>query len=87
MLIGIPVIQENELMMTKADEEKIKLHANYLNGCAIAFFGTGCLGIVFALLSKGTAISPYSSAIYLIFFIGSLMWHYAAQRTLNRLRS
>lgn len=67
------------------DIEKIKLCANYLNGCAVAFFSVGCLGVLLTLMLGQEAMTFEKYIAYIVFFLGSIVWHLGARRALNGL--
>ncbi len=66
--------------------EKVKLFATYMNGCAIAFFAIGCLGVAGSILLNATPMSYEKGLAYAIFFGGSVAWHLAGRRALNALK-
>jgi len=55
--------------------EKVKLFANYMNGCAIAFFAVGCLGVAGSMLLSMEPVTYEKGLAYAVFFfwrVGSL---------------
>lgn len=66
--------------------EKVKLFATYMNGCAIAFFAVGCLGVAGSLLLKTEPMTWEKGLAYAVFFGGSVAWHLGGRRALNALK-
>lgn len=65
--------------------EKVKLFATYMNGCAIAFFAVGCLGVAGSMLLRMEPMTWEKGLAYAVFFGGSVAWHLAGRRALNAL--
>lgn len=66
--------------------EKVKLFADYMNGCAIAFFAVGCLGVIAEILLRNEPMTFGKGLVYAVFFGGSVAWHIAGRRALDALK-
>ena len=65
--------------------EKVKLFAAYMNGCAVAFFAVGCLNVVWSLLITTEPMTFYKGISYVVFLVGSVACHLAGRSALNKL--
>tara|TARA_R110000751_G_scaffold211146_1_gene314738 strand:- start:748 stop:963 length:216 start_codon:yes stop_codon:yes gene_type:complete len=66
--------------------EKVKLYSAYMNGCAIAFFAVGCLGVAGSMLLSLEPMTFEKGLAYVVFFGGSVAWHLVGRRALNGLQ-
>ena len=83
--------ETKEDVMTKIEQDQIKLTAAYLNCCAMALLAMGGFGLVLATtLATTSLVEGVSSAIYGVLYlvmVGSVMVHAVARLYLKQLDS